>query len=227
VCLSLVLLCSGVSAVSIDDETGDVEYCEWVDGTLESIREVNDKPNLDITEISYVISGGMITMSLQVLGTIEDNEDVSYDLQIISEEARYHFYYQNGEEICWGESYLTDEMSSENVTISGGTISCTFEWYGETSAPTGQVDIQATAMYSIKENYEEVALYGDALILSEGAEEDVEEVEEEGQIEESVDEQLDDGTTDVGGSGTPGFEVLVLLGAVCVLVLLLRRNRRL
>ena len=209
-----------VSAKNFDDETGDVGYYEWIGGTSELIRDVDDKPDLDITEVSYQISDGKITISLQVLGTIKENENIGYNLQFISEEARYTLHYENGEELCMGESYLTDEVSFENVTISGGTISCTFDWYGETATPTGQIQFQGSVELSVFENGDEVAFYDDNVIFYE------DEDEEEEESDEITDGESDDDSQTDTEDGTPGFELVLVLCAIAVALLILRKKRK-
>lgn len=173
---------------------------------------MNDKPNLDITEISYEISGGKITIALKVVGIIEDDDNLAYWLQFISEEARYHFSYTNGEGVGTGESYVTDDVSLENVTASDDTISCTFDWYGDDDYPTGQLEFDGQAMIDIWEGNDVVAFYSDTVFISEGMDEDEEDEE---------DEESDDGD----GGGTPGFETIVLLVALGIALIVLRRRK--
>jgi len=221
VIISIILLSTIVDAETIMDETGNVEYVEWVEGTPTFVRYVNDKPNLDITEISYQISGVKITITLKVLGTIEDDEDIVYHLQFISEEARYFFLCGNGEYVGSGESYITDDYSTENPTVSDDTISCTFDWYGENENPTGQIDFQGSAVLSILEEYDEVAYFVNSVISSEwyGDEYD----EEDGE-EDETDDGAESGNGEEGG--TPGFMFLTVLAALSIVLILFRKRKK-
>jgi len=216
---SILLLTILASADTVDDETGDVEYSEWFDGIPSYIQDVNDKPNIDITEISYEISGGKITLSLQVVGVIEDAVEQAYWVQLISEEARYFLSYSNGDGIGSGESYVTDDVSFENVTVSENTISCNFDWYGDEDYPTGQLDFSGQAGFDILEGNDVVAVYLDTVIHYEG-EDDEQEYDEEGEEDE-----LDEDSNGGNQGGTPGFEIIVLCIALGIALTIWRRRK--
>ena len=216
---SMLLFSMLVSADTVDDETNDVEYSEWIDGTPYYVEDVNDKPNIDITEISYQISGGKITLSLQVVGFIEDAVEQAYWMEFVSDEARYFLSYSNGDGIGSGESYVTDEMSFENVTVSGNTLRCTFDWYGGEEYPTGQLDFSGQAGFDILEENDVVAAYWDTILHYE-SDDDEQEYEDDGE-----DDIWDDDSNGGDEGGTPGFEIIVLSMAIGISLLIWRRRK--
>ena len=125
-----------VSAVTITDDIDDVWY-RWYEydpttGT-EELPLVANKPNIDITSVSYTITGSELTLTMTVDGTFEDSALIGYMIYFgngtfMSPSSRYYVAsYSNGS----GEYGALDmeEYAYGNLTnpISGNTFTATFE----------------------------------------------------------------------------------------------------
>lgn len=76
VCAAVLLLSTiTVSAVTITDDTDDVWYYNFPEY---EVGTVANKPNIDITSVSYTIIGSEITLTMTVKGIIEDSDLISY-----------------------------------------------------------------------------------------------------------------------------------------------------
>jgi len=81
---------------SITDSTGDVYYWRW-DGTSYSWRENVERPDIDITGASIQESGGVITVSIQVVGSIRDTDSHHYSIILEDEdEDSYNIWFNYG-----------------------------------------------------------------------------------------------------------------------------------
>ena len=92
----LLLLTLPVTATSISDSTGDVYHWSQT-GTAWSWRaNIGDKPNVDITEVSYSINGEKLTLKLEVIGTIQSTEQYWYNAYFNSTDTIYYWWWSNG-----------------------------------------------------------------------------------------------------------------------------------
>jgi hypothetical protein len=132
----LILLgsCFTAAATSISDGTGDIwHWAQSVSGTGWSWQgNIGNKPNIDITEISYTVNDNKITLSLTVSGTIQTSDKVYYWVYYNSTDTQYWFSYTNGSGGGYGMKGM-NFTSQENVTISGNTISVVLDALGDTS----------------------------------------------------------------------------------------------
>lgn len=132
--LILLVSCFSATAISISDGTGDVwHWAKSVSGTSWSwYGNVADKPNIDITEVSYTVSDNKITLTLKVSGTIQTSEKVIYWVYYNSTDTNYWFSYTNGN----GSGFGMKDMSytaTEEFLISGNSISVVLDVLGDTS----------------------------------------------------------------------------------------------
>jgi len=203
---TVALLCGSLAdAATVDDDTGDVFHWKWSDnlGTYSWAHAVTDKPNIDITELSYDVSGDMLTLTMTVQGDIEDSEDVWYWASFNTSDATYYMNYVNGSGTCMGTG--ASNFSFGNVSAAGDTVTGTIDLLGtdETVSFWGW----AASGYSQATNTE----YWQDWAPQEYA------------------PDIDDGNGGNGdddGDGTPGFTVLLALGAVGAVLVVLRRRRR-
>lgn len=222
----LVLLgsCFTAAATGISDGTGDVWHWYYT-GTAGSWGgNVGNKPNIDITEISYTVNNNKITLSLKVVGTIQTSDKLVYWVYYNTTEATYWMSYTNGTGTGFGmkkgemnlTSYENFTTSTENITISGNTLSVVLDALGDTS----QVELWGwAAEYT---TFKDVAAewWGDwapnsKLPFTPGT-------------GGNTDGNNTDGNTNNGnntGTKTPGFEVIPVIAAVAITAILLRRRR--
>lgn len=203
----MVLLVAGAAgAATVDDDTGDVFHWRWSEnlGRYSWAHAVTDKPNVDITELSYDVSGETLTLSMTVQGTIEDDDGVWYWAYYNTSDATYTMYYVNGSGTAFGQggsSYTTG-----NVTVSSSSISASIdllgsdtrvEFYGwAASGYTGEDDAEYWQDWAPND-------YGP-----------------------DVDDDNGGGGDDDGDGGTPGFTALLALGGIAAVLLALRKLRR-
>jgi len=69
----LILLgsCFTVAATSISDGTGDIWHWAQTGTSWSWQGNVGNKPNIDITEVSYTVEENKITLKLEVAGDIQ------------------------------------------------------------------------------------------------------------------------------------------------------------
>ena len=84
-----------------------------------------EKPNIDITDLSYSISGSEVTITLTVAGVIEDKEGVAYYVYIPHDTVLMGglAYYTNGFYYEWGDSQAS---ANSEMTSYAGTDTLTF-----------------------------------------------------------------------------------------------------
>jgi PKD repeat protein len=132
--LVLLVSCFSASAIDISDATGDVwHWAQSVSGTGWSWNgNVGDKPNIDITDISYTVNDNKVILSLKVSGTIQTSDKVVYWVYYNSTDTNYWFSYTNGSGGGFGMKGI-NFTSTEDVSISGNTISVALDALGDTS----------------------------------------------------------------------------------------------
>ena len=73
--VSVAVMLLSSMAVSADetesDPTGDVAHWEYTANNWGWNYNIGNKPNIDITELSYSASGGKLTVTIKVDGTIQ------------------------------------------------------------------------------------------------------------------------------------------------------------
>jgi len=217
----LVLSSITVSAETVTDPTGDVYYGSGIAYNLAT----DDKPNIDITGITFDEGTVTTTMTMTVNGVIEVSEYAMYWVTYaVGEEASYVFTYVNGEVFgiaTTGESGSFDASAS----VSGNTL-------------TVELD-------SINIANGDGALYGYASIWLEGADDSGEVWMDYAPGEYSpwygvgddtggdVTGGDDTGGDDTGGddtgtdapTGTPGFETLAVIAALGIAFIVLKRKK--
>lgn len=205
-----------------------------------------EKPNIDITDLSYTSENGQLTITMTVNGQIEDKAGLAYYVYILRDEvgAGNLAYYTNSFYYVWGD---TMESSNSDMTSRAGSDTITFTM--DYSTPENITGIRGytyeAADSSLGTNGE---YWGDwapdtyfpAYADFYGSSNDGEDTSEEGNGE-TTDEG--DGTTtgeeDVtngedtteggeensGSEKTPGFEILTLVASVAIALILLRKRK--
>ena len=206
----LVLSSLTASAETITDGIDDVYHWEYSETSWNWGYNVGDKPNIDITEVTYTVSGTQLTLTLTVDGTIDDSELVMYFAYYNSDDASYWMSYANGQGLSMYSTSTGGGVGS-TPTVSGNTLSCTFDSFEGDPA-----DFEA---YGTGYQY---TVAGDATV--------------EYWVDWAPDSYFeggngdgdngDDGNGDNGsGGGTPGFETLVVIAALGIALIILRRRK--
>jgi hypothetical protein len=221
VIVSLLILlgsCFTAAATSVSDGTGDVWH--WTNtGTAWSwVGNVGNKPNVDIKEISYEVNDAKITLKLEVAGSIQTSDKVGYYLWYNSTDTVYTMTYMNGQGGAYGVKggNFMNSSYTQNVTISGDTLSAVLDVVGDTS----QVELWGMAVEYTTFRDTTAEWWGDwapnsKLPFTPGT---------GGNTDGN---NTDDNTNDGNNTGkkTPGFEVIPVIAAVAIAAILLRRRR--
>jgi hypothetical protein len=215
-----MLICASftASAINFSDPTGDVSYGNASD----YYGEVDNRPNVDITQLSVIVKRNSVTLNLTVAGAIQISEDVMYTAYVNSTDTQYIMILNNNDFIMgmsMDRSSGLREYANRSVTVTGDTLSAVFNLRGNTSmvsiygytregiltqsGPTGDLWVdQAKYVYS-----------------QDSTDNDVNATNNTG------------GNNTNGNSGTspgkktPGFELLPVIAAVTITAILLRRRR--
>lgn len=252
--ISLLLLTAigaTVTAEGVTDPTGDVYHWQYSGGTYGWDTNIGNKPNIDITDISYSVSGEQVTLTLTVAGSIIDSELISYWAYVNTSDSNYMFSWNNGESMGWGTN--TQEGSFEmdfepEITASGNTITAIYNLIG-----TFQTGIEVwgwAAEYTSYGNtaeewwadwapesyswYEGEGSGGDSGDTGgdDTSGDDSEGDDTGGDISGDNDDSGDTGGSNDDGSntntpppsGTPGFGLLAMITAFAAIVLILRKR---
>ena len=214
-----ILLLSSMTVSAETDASGDVFH--WKGGFDWRNWEwnVDDRPNIDIIDISYLIED-RLTISMSVAGSF--NTELSfYHLEFNSSDAYYRVVYtpESGvDPIVIAlptdftlEDYATWEQPASETSVEGGTLTATIDWVTEDRIMAGfygwaqewdTEDEQALeAWYDFAPN--DNAWFGD--------------------YDDYYGGNGDNGGN--GGSGTPGFETLAVIAALGVAFIILKRRK--
>lgn len=209
--LAIMLLPAFASAEKLTDKTNDVWHVTWdtVKKKYTWEKSVENKPNIDITEISYEIDGNTLTLTLTVVGEIEDSENVGYWAYYNTTDATYYFAYTNGVGYCMGMS--SNSFVQGEVTKSGNKITATVELIGsKEKVEAWGWAAQYTNMGDTKNEW-----WGDW--VPQETPPGYEPTEENG-------EDTKDNQTEGGGKDTPGFELIAFSAAIAVAFALRKRH---
>ena len=242
--ISIVFLATFMTSVSAEtttDPTGDVYHYRYTGGVYGWDYNVADKPNIDITDIAYTINGDQVTLTVTVAGTIANSELVSYWTYLNTSDSNYMFSWMNNEGIGWGTN--TNEGSYQmdfepDITVSGNTISATYDVVGTFSNPdvwgwaaeyTSYGDTNAEWWADWVPNdespyYDEYS--GDSGDTS-GDDTDTGDTgsDDTGSTDSGETDSGDQNTNAPPPTGTPGFEFIFLIAAVGLLSVVLRKRR--
>ena len=200
------LLGFAAAAENVNDDTGDVWHWTWNSntGAYSWMHSTTNRPNVDITELSYGTSGQQIVLTLKVAGTIEDSEKIVYAAFYNPTDGTYYMTYANGTGSCMGISGNYTSFATGNVTVSGNTITGTINMLGNGA----KSDFYGYAYEYTNFGDTSGEWWGDWAPQDDspwyGTESD------------------NDGGGSGGGS-TPGFEILLALGAIALVVALRKK----
>jgi hypothetical protein len=208
----VLLLVGGVSAKTIPDGPNDVFHWRWDDDlkTYSWEQEISDKPNIDIIQIGEQVSNDQLELSLKVDGAIEEDDDVWYWLWYNTTDAYYYLSYTNGsgDFIGLGTGTNYSQFTEGEVTVSDDTIFGTIDIIG------GGAVIKfwgwAANGYSMSG--------GNGEYWQDWAPEDyAPDIDNGGGSENGGDGD---------GDSTPGFEFMMIAGAIVILAFAHRRRRK-
>jgi len=215
-----ILICASItaSAISFFDPTGDVSY----GNASEYFGEVDNRPNVDITELSVIVKRNSVMLNLTVAGGIQISEDVIYEAYVNSTDTQYIMILNNNDYIIgvsMDKSSGVREYANGSVTVTGDTLSAVFNLRGNTSMVTiyGYTEERTlTQSGSTSDRWIDNAKY---TYTPPSIDTDVNTTNNTG----GNNTNSDTGTSP--GKETPGFELLPVIAAVTITTILLRRRR--
>ena len=115
-----MLMLSAVSVSAISDPEGDVYHQTFDDGQY-TWDLFGERENIDVTDISYSVSGNNVTLSLTVKGSIQNNANILYYAYLRKDiTSYYHFWYVQGSGFVTAVGEFTGFFDAEPAyTISG------------------------------------------------------------------------------------------------------------
>lgn len=215
----IVLLCAScytVAAESVNDGTGDVYHWSQTGTAWSWNANIANKPDIDITEISYTVNDNKITLKLEVSGQIQTSDKIAYWVYYNTTDSTYWFTYANGTGFGMGMQGM-NFTSGENITVSGNSISVDLDVVGDTT----DVELWGWA----------AEYTGDSQITGEWWGDWAPNSKFTGTINDDTggdtggDTNGDDGNGDTSKPSTPGFELIAVIAAVAVAFILLKRRR--
>lgn len=245
----LILSSIPVSAETETDPTGDIYHWRYSETAWSWGPYDGDKPNIDITSVSYEINGQQATLEMTVDGSIQDSENFIYFIHIVSDEGTYQAFYTNGLGMYGGTLGYQGQGGMLDNPVSGNTFTAvfdiqdpdaTFTVWGEAIEYTSLEDTQtsewwgdwAPATYApwYTGEDEEITCYRCNPQTGE-LESDIFEGDEcptgwQASPPDCEDDTTEENGNDNGdGDGTPGFEALALISAVAIALMILRRRK--
>jgi len=228
----LVLFVNGVSADSMTDTTNDIYHHTWVNEGEFWTEYAEEKENIDITSITYSISGGTLSVTMQVVGEFQSSPKHVYSFIYNSTDGIYTFSYVAGTGMAaavgTGDGF---DMKTGTVTVSGNTLSGSIETFGagEELSALG-VAAEYLADYDTITDPTSIEYYADYApgTLAPWFGGDTMDDTTDDTADDVTDDTTDDtteGDESTGGSGTPGFELLTIVAAIGVALILLRKKK--
>lgn len=214
-----MLICASLtaSAISYPDPIGDVSY----GNSSDYFGEVDNRPNVDITQLSVIVKKNTVMLSLTVAGAIQISEDVGYLAYVNSTDTMYGMSLNNAQIIGWSMNRDSDVSNYENgsVTVSGDTLSAVFDLRDNTSLVTvyGLTKERTLTVSGQTENlWIDNAKYA---YTPDSTDTDVNTTNNTGRNNSNSD------TGTLPGEKTPGFELLPIIAAIAITAIILRRRR--
>jgi len=217
----LVVSAVTVSAVTVTDPIDDV-----YDGTLETF---GSRPNIDITTVTYELSGDTVTLTITVNGNIVDSEYILYTIFTNGTSlSGYVAQYQNGNGYVLKDTTIID---SEVLVSHGNTIIFTFT----RSDLIGIGEIWGSAMENSEDysqGWMDYAPNSFSPYYSGDDDDDTGDDDDDTGDDDDDDVIISPNGDDTGGDGNggngggiPGFEAITVIAAIAVALIILRRKK--
>jgi hypothetical protein len=130
----LICVSFTVSGSDFSDPIGDVSY-----GTVSTyFYDVDNRPNVDMTQLSVIVKGNSVTLNLTVAGRIQISDDVKYYAYVNSTDTLYGMTLNNAQKIGWSMNRDSEvfEYANGSVIAAGDTLSVILNLRGNTSMVT-------------------------------------------------------------------------------------------
>ena len=218
-----ILLFSTMNAIAEEDPTGDIYHQTATETGLTWDLYSGEKQHIDITDISYSISGSQATLTMTLADDILSSAFVSYYMHLRTDEAPFYTaVYSDGYASLigpGGASIIDNPISGKIFTTTFDITDPNLEytawgWAGEFTDEANQ-QTEGWLDYA-------PGTYAPWYTADPGGDDD-----DTGDDEPEEDDEDDDNTN--GGTTpapqTPGFEIILLLTAAIFVVLLFKRKK--
>jgi len=217
--LVLPLSSMPVSAETQTEPTGDVFHW-WQSGGVFTWEYDASKPDIDIVQYSYEISGSALTLSITVNGDINDGELYTYTLSLINDETgdTYMVSYVGGV----GTSYYLSQMGggTGDAVASGNTLTGTFDT--TITDTSGYEFIGIAHQYTILNDVAAEYWVDSTEEIDDGSDSEGDDDDTTSDTEDSNNDDTNTSTSQP--SGTPGFEAILLIVSLFFIVFLIKRK---
>ena len=227
----LVLASFSAAAETVSDDSDDVYHYYWNGSVWGWQLSSASRPNIDITEISYTVVDNTLTVTLELSGVFEDSTKIVYMIYYNTSDAFYTFTYLNGIGAAFGMGAGGGglDMASGNVTVEGSTLTGDIEFIGESAMEAfWAVAAEYSVDYTDITDPNEIEWWGDWAPESYGqyftAGDDDDTGDDDDDTGDDDDDTGDDDDDDDDG-GTPGFEMLIVMAAVAIALILIRKKK--
>jgi len=217
------------TADTISDPTDDVYHHTWTNNVESYVVSTSDKPNIDITELTYTVEGSTLTVNMKVDGAFQTSNLYVYSIVYNSSDGIYSFTYALGIATAIG---MTD----------GGIVQGTASVNGDTFTGTIEIDETGTMSSIVGIAYEYLVDYTTVIdpttydfyldyvpgtLAPWYTGDDDTGDDDTGDDDTGDDDTGDDDTeTDDGDdNGTPGFELLAVIAALAIALIILKRRK--
>jgi len=202
----LILISTTSLAETLTDGTNDVYHKRMSDGAWGYVY-TDDNDNIDITEVSYEVNDNKLTLTIKVDGVIEDSGFIVYYVFYMSKDASYLMMYSNGSGVLYCDNDYNISTSAVVTKIFNDTITGVCSLF---RTDTSKVDLYGTAYQYTQADDINAELWVD---WNPDAYSDI-----------VLDKNSSDNNKDTD-KVTPGFDAIMLLGAIGVVLILLKRNK--
>ncbi|MFO7676829.1 MAG: hypothetical protein R6V50_00365 [Thermoplasmatota archaeon] len=214
---------------SITDPTGDVIHFRYSETSWGWDVNIENKPNIDITEISWAVSGESLRINFEVVGEIVDSDLITYYCYFNTTDSNYLFSWHDSEGFGLGMNAQGTEMDyNPTITASGNTLTAIFNVVGTF---TSDIEVWGFAI--------EYTVFGDqsAEWWADWAPNEYSPYYDEYTNDDPDDpDDEDDPVPPTNGNdqttpppndenGTPGFEFLALLAALGAALILIKKRK--
>ena len=208
-----VMLLSSMAVSAESDSTGDVWHQTWSGSKWNWGASTDSKSNIDITDISYDISGTQATVTMTTVGAMSAGmeDDVVYTMHLKSAGSSYYMIvYTNSQGSVMGWGDYAGFMEQLDDPISGNTFTATFE----VSNPDSDWQVYGFNVEYYEPGNEQGEAWWDYAPNSNAP------------WYTGGDGDGDSGNGgSSGSSGTPGFETITVIAAVGIALIILRRKK--
>ncbi len=143
--IAITLLSVGASGTTVNDDTDDVWVYELGGSGMAYRQYSGSRDNVDVTSVSYEISGSTVTASLTVEGEIQNDMYHTYIIYLENSSGQYYATYSAGSGMWIGNNKYSGEMGQLTDPVSGDTFTAIFD----INHPEDSFDIYGMASESV------------------------------------------------------------------------------